>query len=278
MTSAGTAEVENKDGSKAKVMKTTFHTSAKRGQTGDFSALGDLLASTVGVDLKTKNKSSSSSSSTKVTVPVTHRHRGVDSVRKALNQSEAVVLQATQILREGKGPSATRLTCQVVSDKLEAVRKRLQEDVLPIYSQGQEAGVEADGSTARGFKILKDLRDAESKLVPLKELLRLVEASDGGAGKGEVVAATARCRDAGVELHSSIDIWLVAKELDALDIASPDYKACLNPDAAACPTDRYSILALKPIVDEETLRVVQRKVGPGINETCRRLFFPLAKI
>ena len=115
--------------------------------------------------------------------------------------------------------------------------------------------------------ILLDLQKVEVKLGYLKSLLIL---SEGRPDEHEVqvidlVDAAKACRTSGVEVHNSVDIWLVNKSLDSLELVSPEFAASLTLTCGAGDTGaelvgQYSISKLNGVVDEFQLCLVQRKV------------------
>ena len=111
------------------------------------------------------------------------------------------------------------------------------------------------------------MQKVEVKLGYLKSLLIL---SEGRPDEHEVqvidlVDAANACRTSGVEVHNSVDIWLVNKSLDSLELVSPEFAASLTLTCGAGDTGaelvgQYSISKLNGVVDEFQLCLVQRKV------------------
>ena len=156
-----------------------------------------------------------------------------------------------------------RISCCVAMFLSQAVRKRLGEEILPIYTAKVQAGVEeeeAEGSEkSSGTAILQDLRTMERKLAVLLELLAAVEGKNAvQAGPRDLCALVEKCRSSDIEVHPAIGAFLVMRELELMEVESDEFKSCLDPKCEAGPASCYAISILSK--DTQVQTIVQRKV------------------
>ena len=144
----------------------------------------------------------------------------------------------------------------------QAVRKRLSEDILPIYTakvQPGEEEAEEESERSSGTAILQDLRAVERKLAVVLELLAAVEGKNAAqAGPRDLCALVEKCRSSDIEVHPAIDAFLVMRELELMEVESDEFKSCLDPKCETGPGSCYAISVLSK--DTKVQTIVQRKV------------------
>ena len=141
------------------------------------------------------------------------------------------------------------------------MRKRLSEDILPIYTAGQvQPGMDQEeGEASPGTVILQDLREVERTLAVLLQLMAAVEGkTEAQVGSRDLSAMVQKCRDSDIDVHPAIDAWLVVRALETMEVESDEFKSCLDPKCQEAPESCYTISMLSK--DRKMQTTVQRRV------------------
>eukprot|EP00927_Polykrikos_kofoidii_P080938 TRINITY_DN7798_c0_g1_i2.p1 TRINITY_DN7798_c0_g1~~TRINITY_DN7798_c0_g1_i2.p1 ORF type:complete len:1149 (-),score=261.51 TRINITY_DN7798_c0_g1_i2:140-3586(-) len=256
ISSVGSVEVGTEEApAKAQTVKLFVTKKAADPSDGCLSAFDDLFCASAERISTPKQASASPSSAAHPAAPAQAR----DLVKRHLNKSENVVLMAKQLLREAAGIDAAAISRQQVDDRLQAVKKRLCPELVETYTAKKPADIEDDADTV-GVEVLSNLREVERHLTLLHTLATLRQGE--GSTPSSIMIAIQQCREGGVQLHKSIDAWVVSAQLDNLAWDAEQYYILLKPDSEEPLPDgaddtQHSIRCLRdaPTVQE----AVQRK-------------------